>query len=295
MNTLTTIELIKKLRERTGVAVSECKKALEKSGGDIEEAIQRMREEGTMKAASRSDRVADEGAVVCQVSPDGSRGLMIELNCETDFVGKSDVFIDFLDQLLKIGLMHQVSTLDELLNCPFDDQLTVAQMREQLVLKIGENIQIRRCVSIQAIENQRIGMYVHGRRIGVLVVGSASGPSSDEHHIKEVLRDVSMHIAACHPLFLCPEDVSESLIEKERLVALSSAEGKPEAVIEKIVSGRLTKYRQEVSLMGQIFVKDAQVHVGEWLKRNHVAITRWARFELGQSELTESQSGSDAV
>jgi elongation factor Ts len=254
--------LVKELRERTGAGMMECKKALVETNGDIEAAIEAMRKSGQAKAAKKAGRTAADGVVVIKIDDEGKRGVVVEVNCETDFVAKDANFVAFADTVGSRALESGVADVDALIDLPVGagDAATISQAREALVTKIGENVQLRR----------------PGSRIGV-VVEMEGGDA--------VLgKDMAMHIAASSPVCVSADEVPADTLAKEkeifRIQALES--GKPDNIIDKIVEGRVRKYLEEVTLLGQAFVKDPDTTVEKLLKQAGAKVLRFARLEVGE-------------
>ncbi|BAW80082.1 translation elongation factor Ts [Candidatus Nitrosoglobus terrae] len=267
---------VKELRERTGSGMMECKKALIETGGDIESAIEWMRKQGLAKADRKAGRVAAEGIITTAMSDDGSRAAMVEINSETDFVSKNDDFRRFAIAIAEKILAAHPTTLDELLSMPLDpDKKSINEVRQILIAKIGENINVRRFTCVEA-KNGRIGCYIHGDRIGVLV---AIEGGSDE-----LAKDLAMHITASKPQAITSEGISTEVLDKEReiLIAQAKDSGKSAEIIEKMVEGRLQKFLSEVTLLGQSFVKDPDTKVSELLKIAGANVSRFERFEVGE-------------
>lgn len=267
--------LVKDLRERTGAGMMECKKALEETGGDIEAAVDALRAKGQAKADKRSSKVAAEGIVVIQRSEDGKLAVMLEVNCETDFVARDENFKDFADTAAKLALTNKTDDLQQLSATAVNDGKTLEDARQALVAKIGENVQIRRIVlaSSEAV----VGNYVHGQRIGVLISLSDSTDA-------ELARDIAMHIAASKPLVIAPEDVPADLIAREKeIYSIQAAEsGKPADIVEKMVIGRMKKFLDEVSLLGQTYVKNPDISVGTLLQQTKAKVANFVRYEVGE-------------
>ena len=267
--------LVMQLRERTGAGMMECKKFLVATNGNIEEAIIEMRKSGQAKADKKADRVAAEGIVVIARAANGKEAVMLEINSETDFVARDQNFTTFANQVAKTALQSTITTVEALLKTPLiDSTLTVEQVRRELVVKIGENIQLRRLVRLTT--DGVIGTYLHGTRIGVMV--SMEGGS------ESLCKDIAMHIAASKPIVVKPEEVSKEAIDNEREIFLAQARdsGKPEAIIAKMVDGRISKYLDEVSLHGQFFVKDSSKKISQLLKEHQAKVTAFVRFEVGE-------------
>ncbi|MCO7214607.1 translation elongation factor Ts [Halomonas sp. OfavH-34-E] len=261
---------VKELRERTGLGMMECKKALTEAGGDIEQAIEDLRKNSGLKAAKKAGRTAAEGVVVTRVAEDGAYGVMVEINSETDFVARDDNFKAFADKIA-----------DAFFAAKSDDVAAVTEgeletAREQLVQKIGENIGVRRAVVVDAAEGNLVGAYVHGGRIGVLT--ELKGGT------QEAAKDVSMHVAAINPTVARPEDMPQSALDEEKAIILAQPDmaGKPEQIAEKMVQGRLKKYLAENSLTEQPFVKDPNQSVAEFVKAAGGEVVGFTRFQVGE-------------
>lgn len=270
-----TAALVKELRERTGSGMMECKKALVESNGDIDAAIEAMRKAGLAKADKKSDRVAAEGLIAIEVSSDGKQAVMLEVNSETDFVAKADDFIEFVNEVAKVTLAEKPADLDALSALPLASGDSVDTVRQALIAKIGENIQLRR-FNMMSIDKGLIGTYRHGDRIGSMVAITAAN---------DVLaKDVAMHVAASRPQAISAADLPAELLDKERDIVATQARdsGKPEAIIEKMVEGRMKKFVNEISLLGQSFVKDPDVTVEKLLAQSDATVTEFALFEVGE-------------
>lgn len=266
--------LVKDLRERTGAAMMDCKKALVAANGDIEAAIEAMRKSGQAKADKKADRVAAEGVVIVKRSADGKKAFMAEINCETDFVARDENFKHFAEVLADAALSHNVSTVEAVEAIKLASGETIDEARKALISKIGENIQVRR-VTLVSTEGV-MGAYVHGGRIGVLV--DLTGDNAD------LAKDIAMHVAASNPVVVSPEDVPAELVAKEREIfsAQAASSGKPADIIEKMIAGRIKKYLDEVSLMGQAFVKDPDTNVGQLLGKHNAKVSSFIRFGVGE-------------
>lgn len=261
---------VKELRERTGLGMMECKKALTETDGDIEVAIENLRKNSGLKAAKKADRVAAEGVVVTRVAEDGSYGVMVEINSETDFVARDDNFIAFADKIA--GAFFAAKSED--VAAVMSGELETA--REQLVQKIGENIGVRRAVVVNATDGGLVGEYVHGGRIGVLTVLTGGNAA--------VAKDVAMHVAAINPAVALPADMPQEQLDEEKAIILAQPDmaGKPEQIAEKMVQGRLKKYLAENSLTEQPFVKDPNQSVAEFVKAAGGEVVGFTRFEVGE-------------
>ena len=262
--------LVKELRERTGLGLLECKKALAEADGDIEAAIEALRKSSGMKAAKKAGRTAADGVVAIQTAADGGFGAMVEVNSETDFVARDENFLGFVNSVVSKAFDGRLDDVAALAGGETEDA------RQALVQKIGENISVRRVVTYEAADGV-IGGYVHGNnRISVLV--SLKGGS------EELARDVAMHVAAVNPQVVSPGDMPEEQVAKEReiYVAQAQASGKPPEIIEKMVDGRVRKFLSENSLTEQAFVKDPDTTVGKLVTGAGAEVLGFTRFEVGE-------------
>jgi elongation factor Ts len=261
---------VKELRERTGLGMMECKKALAAADGDIEKAIEELRKSSGMKAAKKAGRTAAEGVVAIRVADDASSGTMVEVNSETDFVARDEGFLAFVGKV--VDAAHSGNTDD--VAALMEGELE--QAREALVQKIGENIGVRRVARLSAGDGV-VGNYVHGNnRIAVLV--QLKGGDA------ELARDVAMHIAAVNPQVVKPEDMPEEVVakEKEIFTAQAAESGKPADIIEKMIGGRIKKFLAENSLVEQAFVKDPEVTVGRLVSAAGAEVMAFVRYEVGE-------------
>ena len=267
---------VKELRERTGSGMMECKKMLVETGGDIDAAIEQMRKSGMAKADKKSGRVAAEGVIVFHSSDDGKSGAIVEINSETDFVAKADGFIEFARQVVDAVVSTKAADIDALLAAPMSGaEDTVNDARLALIAKIGENINVRRFTNYHS-DAGIVGGYLHGVRIGVLVELEGGDAA--------LARDIAMHIAASSPLAGSADDVSADVLGKEKEIfsAQAAESGKPPAIVEKMVAGRIRKYLAEITLEGQAFVKDPDTTVGKLLEKNGAKVIRFKRLEVGE-------------
>lgn len=278
---------VKELRERTGAGMMECKKALEATAGDIQRAIEELRKSGRAKADKKASRVAAEGVVLIQTASDGKHAVMLEINSETDFVARDESFVAFAEAVAKAALSAKTDNLSTLANLSLAGGVTVEEARQALIAKIGENINIRRITFTST--NNNVGTYLHSGRIGVIV--EMEGGSI------ELAKDVAMHIAASKPLVVEPKDVPADNIAKEKEIYLAQAagSGKPQDIIEKMVAGKLKKYLDEISLLGQPFVKDPEVLVGNLLSKQRAKVVSFVRFEVGEGIEKEAEDFVEAV
>lgn len=257
-----TAALVKELRDRTGAGMMDCKKALNETNGDIEQAIENMRKSGAAKAAKKAGNVAAEGTIIIK-DADGV-AVLLEVNCQTDFVAKDANFTAFAEKVAAEALASKAST--EELVAKFEEE------RIALVAKIGENVNIRR---VQYIEGAALAAYRHGEKIGVVVAGEGDA---------ETLKHIAMHVAASRPEYVNPEDVPAEVVEKEKAVQVEIAmnEGKPAEIAEKMVVGRMKKFTGEISLTGQAFVMEPKKTVGEILKERGATVSNFVRLEVGE-------------
>lgn len=261
---------VKELRERTGLGLLECKKALAEASGDIEAAIETLRKSSGMKAAKKAGRTAAEGIVAIQSAPDGSLAAMVEVNRETDFVARDENFLNFVQTV--VAKAFEQRSNDVALLAGGD----IEEARQALVQKIGENISVRRVVAHEASAGV-VGGYVHGNnRIAVVV--SLKGGSA------ELAKDVAMHIAAVNPQVVSPDQMAEDVVAKEREIYAAQAQesGKPPEIVEKMIDGRIRKFLSENSLTEQAFVKDPDTTVGKLVSAAGAEIIGFSRFEVGE-------------
>ncbi len=267
-----TAAMVKELRERTGAGIMDCKNALIETDGNIEAAIEKMRKSGQAKAEKKASRVAAQGIVVSK--RDGNKAVLVELNCETDFVAKQADFKEYAQKVADLALANNVEDVAALNAMDYGNGETLESVLKAKIANIGENMQLRR-VKIASADN--LGVYIHSNNlIGVMVCLTGGD--------QELAKDVAMHICASEPQFVKPEDVAAEVIEKERQiqVALAVKSGKPQNIAEKMVEGRMKKFTGEVSLTGQPFVKDPSMTVGELLKSKGADVTSFVRFKVGE-------------
>jgi elongation factor Ts len=267
--------LVMKLRERTGAGMMECKKFLIATNGDIEQAITEMRKAGQAKADKKADRVAAEGIIVVAKSADSRDAIIIEVNCETDFVARDENFTGFANKVAEVTLKSKAAEIEEVASQKISNgDHTIEQARQELVAKIGENIKLRRFERMHS--EGVIGHYLHGSKIGVMV----SLKNGDE----SLAKDIAMHIAASRPIVVNKEQVPTDAIETEREIFTAQAKesGKPQEIIDKMIEGRISKFIDEVSLMGQPYVKDPNKKVGQLLKEKNAEVVSFIRFEVGE-------------
>ncbi|MFO7764457.1 MAG: translation elongation factor Ts [Wenzhouxiangellaceae bacterium] len=282
-----TASQVKELRERSGAGMMECKKALVETGGDLEAAIEHLRKSGLAKADKKAGRVAAEGAVV--EAADANGAVLVEINCETDFVAKDENFRAFAERVAELALRADSDDVAALAEAEFADGETVEARRQQLVAKLGENIQLRRIRRVDA-DGGVIAGYIHGGRIGVLV--SLEGGDAD------LARDLAMHVAALNPPYVDADSVPADVLEKEKDILRAQAEesGKPAEIIEKMITGRLNKHLAEITLVGQPFVKDTDQTVGKLLKAKGAKVRDFVRLEVGEGiEKEEADFASEVM
>lgn len=267
--------LVMQLRDITGEGMMECKKFLIQTNGDIEKAITEMRKAGKAKAERKAGRVAAEGVVVIARSADEHSAVMIEINSETDFVARDEHFTDFSHKVAQSALKNKTQDIDSLAQQIVSSGESVEEARQELVAKIGENIKLRRIKNMQC-DNGVVGYYLHGSRIGVLVAIS----NGDE----PLAKDIAMHIAASKPLVVNRDQVPAEAIENERDIFTAQAKesGKPQEIIDKMIDGRINKFIDEVSLLGQPYVKDPNMKVGQLLKEKNAEVISFVRYEVGE-------------
>lgn len=280
-----TSEIVKTLREKTGAGMMDCKRALEATNGDMDKAIEYLRKKGAATAEKRADRVANQGIVVTKITNDGKLGVIVEINSETDFVARSQDFIQFANEVTSIVERKSPASVDHLLTLPFSDGRGVADALSDLVGKIGEKIAIRRFDIISA-SGSVVESYTHmGSKIGVLVEVAAASPGA-----KPVARDIAMQIAAMNPSVVSREQVGRNVIDRELDIYRQQAknEGKPDQIVDRIATGRLEKYFQEVVLLEQSFIKDASKTINDVLHEasatlnDTIAIRQFKRYQLGE-------------
>lgn len=278
-----TAAMVKELRERTGLGMMECKKALVAADGDIEAAIDEMRKSGQAKAAKKAGRTAAEGVIVLRASDDGKAAALLEVNSETDFVARDEGFLEFAGLVADRAFADRQTDVAALM----EGELETA--RQALIQKIGENISVRRVAIIES--DGQVGAYVHGNhRIGTLVGIEGGNP--------EVAKDLAMHVAASNPMVVGPEDVPEDVLAKEREIFAAQAKesGKPDNIVEKMVEGRVRKYLEEISLVSQPFVKDPDQKVSALLKGADASVASFVRFEVGEGiEKEESDFAAEVM
>ena len=278
---------VKELRDRTGAGMLDCKKALEATEGNMDKAIDWLREKGISKAAKKEGRIAAEG--LCQIAVDGNKAVILEVNSETDFVAQNENFVNFVDYLANIILKNDFKSNEEVLEFN-DGGETVKDKLVALISKIGENINFRRFETIEKKDNEVFGSYKHmGGRIGALVVLSDT--------TEDVAKDVAMHVAAMNPTAVTRSEVPQDIVEHESHVIKEQVmqEGKPADIAEKMVTGRLNKFYKEVCLEEQPFIKENSVTVGNYVKENGGSIVSISRFEVGEGIEKKEENFAEEV
>lgn len=281
-------KLVKELREKTGAGMMDCKKALTETDGDIDKAVDYLREKGMAKAAKKSDRIAAEGSSF--VKSNGNVATILEVNSETDFVARNDQFKNLVEQLADHILATKPQDLETLMASDINGQ-SVEDLMNESIAKIGEKLTLRRFAIVEKTDNDAFGEYLHmGGSIGVLALVEGSSDS-------EAAKDVAMHIAALNPKFVSREQVSEEELNREREVLKNQAlnEGKPENIVEKMVEGRLRKYLEEICAVDQAFVKNPDQTISEFLSSKGGKLTSFVRFEVGEGLEKRNDDFADEV
>ncbi len=283
-----TAAIVKELRERTGAGMMDCKKALVATEGDMEKAIDFLREKGLSQAAKKAGRVAAEGAVVAHVTEDGKVGAIVEVNCETDFVGQNENFQALAKSIAALIVETNPADVETLLASELDGK-AVKDVVTEAIAKIGENISVRRFVRFESAEG-KVYSYIHtGGKIGVLVDMKGGD--------LELGKDIAMQVAAANPQYLDRTEVPASELEHEKDILTEQArnEGKPEKIIEKMVLGRINKYYKDVCLVDQEFIKDGDLTISKLLKSKNAEVARFARFQLGEGIEKKQENFAEEV
>ena len=277
---------VKKLREITNAGMMDCKKALIESNGDFEEAKTILKEKGQSKADSKSGRTTAQGLVVIQSNED--HAVILEVNCETDFAAKDDLFTEFVDKVASIILQNDLDDMEQLDKQKTDDFDTVEEYRKFAISKLGENITIRRFKRIHL--DGILGRYIHGSKIASLVL-------LDHHDSEELAKDIAMHVAASRPEYISNSDIPEEVIKEEsRILRVQvEQEGKPEEIIDKIVDGKIKKQFDQLTLMGQEYVKDPDITVEKFLKDQDASVKSFIRYEVGEGIELDQVNFADEV
>lgn len=283
-----TAKMVSELRERTGVGMMDCKKALVKTDGDIDKAIEILREKGLAAAAKKAGRVAAEGLISTYITEDHKVGAIVEFNCETDFVAKNDDFITMSNNLAKQAAVSSASSVEEFAAEKYiaDESITVQDAISALIAKLGENMTLRRFGKITA-DKGIVSSYIHGGgRIGVLV----NVESDNNNVLAEVAKELTLQVAATNPLYMVREEVAQDALDKEKEIYKQQAlnEGKPEKVVEKMVEGRIQKYYKEICLMEQLYIRNQDINIKKFIEEkskengSEIRIASYVRFEKGE-------------
>ncbi len=284
-----TASMVKELREKTGAGMMDCKKALTETGGDIDKAVDYLREKGMASAAKKADRVAAEGLTF--VKADGNKAIIIEVNSETDFVAKNENFQQLVNELATQILANEPASVEEALSQSFNGEKTVEAYINESIAKIGEKISLRRFEIVKKEDGDVFGEYLHmGGRIGVLTVIGGSTDAS-------LAKDIAMHVAAINPTYVSRDDVAQDEVEREREVLKQQAlnEGKPENIVEKMVEGRLGKFFEQVCLLDQAFVKDGDQKVGKYVASKGGTVKSFIRYEVGEGMEKREENFAEEV
>ncbi len=288
-----TAAVVKELRERTGAGMMDCKKALAETSGDLDKAIEYLREKGLAAAAKKAGRIAAEGTVNALITADKKVGVLVEVNCETDFAAKNDEFQTFVKNVTQVVADKAPADLDALSGIQLPGGRTVAETVTDLVATIGENMQLRRFTRFELKGNGMVESYIHmGGKIGVLIeCSTAKADTASKPEFQTLIKDLAMQIAAAKPEYVKRDQVPADVLDQEKAIYKAQAmnEGKPEAIAEKIMVGRLEKFYKEVCLNEQVFIKDNEQSITKLLQAantalggENIVINRFARFEKGE-------------
>jgi elongation factor Ts len=286
-----TASLVKELRDKTSVGMMECKKALTETNGDLDAAVKYLRERGIMKAEGKADREASEGIIAARLSDDGKSGILVEVNCETDFVSRNDSYVKFVDEIVDALAASDAKTLEEALAVKIGD-LSAEDFVKAKVLELGENIRLRKFERFNLQDGGAIAQYIHmGGKVGVLLeVGAADGETATKEEFRDLVKDITLHIAAAAPKGLSRDEITDEIIEAEKdiyRVQLAN-EGKPAEMIEKIIMGKIGKFFAESVLLEQAFVKDPDTTIKKLVEAkgkevgDTLVVRRFVRFGLGE-------------
>ncbi|MFW6298378.1 MAG: translation elongation factor Ts [Bacillota bacterium] len=278
---------VKTLREQTGAGIMDCKKALQETGGDLDKAVNYLREKGISKAEKKASRIAAEG--LTNVVTKGNRAVLYELNAETDFVAKNETFKDLLKKIGDVVVASGAQTLDEAFGLELDGK-PIDQVIKEASAKIGEKLTLRRLSVFEKTDSQNFGAYVHmGGKISTLVLIEGGDEAT--------ARDVAMHVAAINPRYLNQDEISDDVIKEEREILRKEAlnEGKPEHIVDKMVEGRLNKYLKEICLVNQPFVKNPDLTVKAYASEKGADILRFERLEVGEGVEKKSEDFANEV
>ena len=278
---------VKKLRALTNAGMMDCKKALVESQGDFQKAILVLKESGQSKADSKSGRVAAHGIVSIEIEKAQRLALVLEINCETDFAAKDNQFVEFSNQISNLLVNEKIENIDQLMDCSISKFERVEDFRKSVVAKLGENITIRRFVRI--FYQGTLGSYVHGNKIAALV-----DVDIDD---KNLAKDLAMHVAASKPQYIAQTDIPKEIIDEESRILRSQAEQerKPKEIIEKIVTGKLNKHLNEITLLGQEYIKDSDLNISQLLKKSNATVNLFVRYEVGEGIEHQDKNFADEV
>ncbi|MCY6372504.1 translation elongation factor Ts [Clostridium ganghwense] len=299
---MVTAKMVKELREKTGAGMMDCKKALTQTNGDMDKAVEFLREKGLASAAKKAGRIAAEGLVTTYISEDEKTAVILEVNCETDFVAVNESFIEFTNNVAKQIATTDVDTVEELVDAKFigDESVTVKDALTALIAKIGENMNVRRFEKL-TIENGVINSYIHaGGKIGVAVALTCEKASDV---LTALAKDIAMQVAAANPLFLDENSVDQEVLNKEREIYKAQAlnEGKPEKIVEKMVEGRIKKYLKEVCLIDQVWVRNSDYTIKKLLDEKSkevgspITLSKFVRYERGEGLEKKEENFAEEV
>ena len=278
---------VKKLRALTNAGMMDCKKALIESQGDFQKAILVLKESGQSKADSKSGRVAAHGIVSIEIEESKRLALVLEVNCETDFAAKDNQFVKFSNQISNLLVNKKIENIVQLLDCSISGFERVEDFRKSVVAKLGENITIRRFARI--FYQGTLGSYIHGNKIAALV-----DLDIDD---KNLSKDLAMHVAASKPQYIAQTDIPKEIIAEESRILRSQAEQerKPKEIIEKIVTGKLNKHLNEITLLGQEYIKDSDLNISQLLKKSNATVNLFVRYEVGEGIEQKDNNFADEV
>ena len=278
---------VKALRDLTNAGMMDCKKALLESQGDIEKAKLLLQEKGKSKADSKSGRVASQGLVSIEIDETNKLAIVLEINCETDFAAKDNHFIEFTEQISKLLISKNIDTVKKLMDIPIEGYKNVDEYRTHVVAKLGENINVRRFKRI--FFEGTVGTYMHGTKIAALVDLDTDNTG--------LAKDLAMQIAALKPEYIDQGDIPDAMIEEElRILRLQAQkEGKPKEILEKIVNGKLNKHLNEITLLGQEYIKDSDLNISQLLKKSNANVNLFVRYEVGEGIEQEEKNFAEEV
>ena len=278
---------VKALRDLTNAGMMDCKKALLESQGDIEKAKLLLQEKGKSKADSKSGRVASQGLVSIEIDETNKLAIVLEINCETDFAAKDNHFIEFTEQISKLLISKNIDTVKKLMDIPIEGYKNVDEYRTHVVAKLGENINVRRFKRI--FFEGTVGTYMHGTKIAALVDLDTDNTG--------LAKDLAMQIAALKPEYIDQGDIPDAMIEEElRILRLQAQkEGKPKEILEKIVNGKLNKRLNEITLLGQEYIKDSDLNISQLLKKSNANVNLFVRYEVGDGIDQEEKNFAEEV